>query len=125
MTAYLVTVRSLHDPTAPDHLFLIDGDLDGATVARLTTDLLYDPVVQQASWTPVDDLVDEPSARATGMTLVEIAYRPGVTDNEAESVWSGAARLGIAGLRTVKTLRRAMPPPRRRACVRGSACRRA
>jgi phosphoribosylformylglycinamidine synthase II len=106
MTAYLVTVRSLHDPTAPDHLFLIDGDLDGGTVARLTTDLLYDPVVQQASWTPVDDLVDEPSARATGMTLVEIAYRPGVTDNEAESVWSGAARLGIAGLRTVKTLRR-------------------
>ncbi len=39
MTAYLVTVRSLHDPTAPDHLFLIDGDLDGGTVARLTTDL--------------------------------------------------------------------------------------
>jgi phosphoribosylformylglycinamidine synthase II len=106
MTAYLVIVRSLHDPTAPDHLFLIDGDLDGATVARLTTDLLYDPVVQQASWTPVDDLADEPPASATGMTLVEIAYRPGVTDNEAESVRSGAARLGIAGLRAVKTLRR-------------------
>lgn len=104
MTAYLVTVRSLHDPAAPDHLFLIDGDLDGATVARLTTDLLYDPVVQQASWTRIEDLVDEP--RATGMTLVEIAYRPGVTDNEAESVRSGAARFGITGLRAVKTLRR-------------------
>ncbi len=104
MTAYLVTVRSLHDPAAPDHLFLIDGNLDGATVARLTTDLLYDPVVQQASWTRIEDLVDEP--RPTGMTLVEIAYRPGVTDNEAESVRSGAARLGITGLRAVKTLRR-------------------
>ncbi|MGQ9827861.1 MAG: phosphoribosylformylglycinamidine synthase subunit PurL [Roseiflexus sp.] len=106
MTAYLVTIHLPEDPAAPDHLFLIDGDLDDATVARLTTDLLYDPVVQRASWTPVDDLVDEPHSSPTAMLLVEIAYRPGVTDNEAESMRTGAARLGIAGLRTVKTLRR-------------------
>ncbi|MDW8214265.1 MAG: phosphoribosylformylglycinamidine synthase subunit PurL [Roseiflexaceae bacterium] len=106
MPAYLVTVRSRHDPAAPDHLFLLDGDLDHAVVARLTTDLLHDPVVQEASWTLLDDLADEPVAAAAGTLLVEIAYRPGVTDNEAESVRIGAARLGIGGLRTVKTLRR-------------------
>ena len=106
MPAYLVTVRSRHDWSAPDHLFLLDGDLECAAVARLTTDLLHDSVVQEASWTLLDDLVDEPVAGADGAFMVEIAYRPGVTDNEAESVRSGAARLGIGGLRMVKTLRR-------------------
>ena len=39
-------------------------------------------------------------------SVVEVAFKPGVTDNEAESIKIGAARLGIGGLRTVKTLRR-------------------
>ncbi len=106
MPAYLVTVYSYHDPAAPDHLFLLDGDLDDAAVARLTTDLLHDPVVQEARWTLLDDLKDAPVACADGTLLVEIAYRPGVTDAEAESVRSGAARLGVGGVHTVKTLRR-------------------
>jgi phosphoribosylformylglycinamidine synthase len=106
MPVYLVTVCSRHDPAAPEHLFLLDGDLDDAAVARLTTDLLHDPVVQDAFWTLIDDLENAPAAGADGALLVEIAYRPGVTDNEAESVRSGAARLGIGGLCTVKTLRR-------------------
>ncbi|MGB9752837.1 phosphoribosylformylglycinamidine synthase subunit PurL [Roseiflexus castenholzii] len=106
MPAYLVTVCSRHDPAEPDHLFLLDGDLDGVAVARMTTDLLHDPVVQEASWTLIDNLDDEPVAGVAGVFLVEIAYRPGVTDNEAESVRSGAARLGIGGLNMVKTLRR-------------------
>ncbi len=106
MPAYLVTAYTRHDPAAPDHLFLLDGDLDHTAVARLTADLLHDPVVQEASWTRLDDLVDEPVADADGTLRVEVAYRPGVTDNEAESVRAGAARLGITGLQTVKTLRR-------------------
>ncbi len=106
MPAYLVTVRSRHDPADPDHLFLLDGDLDDAGVARLTNDLLHDPVVQEASWTLLDDLADELVTGTDGTLVVEVAYRPGVTDNEAESVRVGAARLGIVGLHTVKTLRR-------------------
>lgn len=110
MPVYLVTVRSRHDPDAPDHLFLIDGELDHAAIVRLMDDLLYDPVVQEARWTDLDNLVDEPVAGGGGSFLVEIAYRPGVTDTEAESVRSGAARLGIGGLRMVKTLRRYRVP---------------
>lgn len=47
MPAYLVTVHTRYDPAAPDHLFLLDGDLDYMAVARLTADLLHDPVVQE------------------------------------------------------------------------------
>ncbi|NWG21153.1 MAG: phosphoribosylformylglycinamidine synthase subunit PurL [Chloroflexi bacterium] len=107
MPEYLVTVCSLHDRSAPDHLFLLDGDLAASDVARLVTELLHDPVVQVAVWASVDELANEPpSADDDRPLLVEIAYRPGVTDNEAESVRLGAWRLGISGLRAVKTLRR-------------------
>ena len=58
-------------------------------------------VVHEAAWCPLGalDAVALPA-------FAEVAYKPGVTDNEAESVAIGAARLGIGGLRAVKTLRR-------------------
>ena len=68
---------------------------------RLADELLHDPVVQAAQWSSLDDLDG-----ADALSFVEVAYKPGVTDNEAESVKIGAARLGIAGLSAVKTLRR-------------------
>lgn len=107
MPEYLITVRSLHDAAAPDHLFLLDGDLSGDDVAQLSAELLHDPVVQSISWVTLDRLDAETViAPADRPLLAEIAYRPGVTDNEAESVRIGAIRLGIVGLRAVKTLRR-------------------
>ncbi|HWQ14667.1 MAG TPA: phosphoribosylformylglycinamidine synthase subunit PurL [Roseiflexaceae bacterium] len=108
MTEYLVTVRSRREPDAPQHLFLLEGDLAAADIERLAAELLHDPVVQEASWCTLDALSDEGAAAGSlqPAAFVEVAYRPGVTDNEAESVRIGAARLGIGGLRTVKTLRR-------------------
>jgi phosphoribosylformylglycinamidine synthase len=108
MTPYLVTVHSRREPGAPQHLFLLDGDLTAADIERLTAGLLHDPVVQEATWSTLDDLADnEPSIfNLQSPILAEVAYKPGVTDNEAESVRIGAARLGVGGLRAVKTLRR-------------------
>ena len=100
MAHYLVTVRALHSPGAPDLLYLLDGELDVAAIDLLAAELLHDPVVQQAGC--------EPLGRLAGLAdaVAEVAYRPGVTDSEAESVLIGACRLGLPGLRAVKTLRR-------------------
>jgi phosphoribosylformylglycinamidine synthase len=99
MPAYLVTVARRDDPAARQHLYLLDGELADADVAALAGELLHDPVVQQARWTRLEDYNDATDAP-------DIAFRPGVTDNEAESVRIGAERLGIAGLHVVRTLRR-------------------
>jgi phosphoribosylformylglycinamidine synthase len=99
MPQYLVSVRSRHDPSAPQHLYLLDGDLPPDAVAQLADALLHDAVVQEVAWSALADLAAAPPG-------LEVAFKPGVTDNEAESVRVGAERLGIPGLRAVKTLRR-------------------
>ncbi len=123
MTQYLITVRSTRDPDAPAHLYLLEGQLSSDDLQRLTSELLHDPVVQEVNWCLLTELGDQESSivgrqspalpfdTAQGSSdvegsVVEVAFKPGVTDNEAESIKVGAARLGIGGLRTVKTLRR-------------------
>jgi phosphoribosylformylglycinamidine synthase II len=101
MTQYLVTVRSTRDPDAPAHLYLLEGELSSDDLQRLTSELLHDTLVQAATWCGLSDLTEDNSS-----SVVEVAFKPGVTDNEAESIKIGAGRLGIGGLRTVKTLRR-------------------
>ncbi|MEN9934858.1 MAG: hypothetical protein RLZZ387_1437 [Chloroflexota bacterium] len=106
MTAqYLVTVRSRYDHHAPQSLYLLEADLQAAEIDLLANELLHDPVVQTAAWSTIDTLPDDHGAAGSPL-VVEVAYKPGVTDNEAESVRVGAARLGITGLHVVKTLRR-------------------
>jgi phosphoribosylformylglycinamidine synthase II len=105
MPQYLVTVRARRDAEAPEHLYLLDGELATAEIQQLTTELLHDSVVQTAAWQSLDQLnsIELPA-------FAEVAYKPGVTDNEAESIMIGAQRLGIGGLRVVKTLRRYVLP---------------
>jgi phosphoribosylformylglycinamidine synthase II len=111
MPEYLVTITPREAPAgreAVEMLYLLSGaELGPDALARLVEELLHDPVVQQATWCSLDTaaLTAEPlSAGAT--TLLEIAYRPGVTDNEGESVREGAARLGVASLEHARALRR-------------------
>jgi phosphoribosylformylglycinamidine synthase II len=108
MTQYLITVQSTRDPDAPAHLYLLEGELSSEDLQRLTSELLHDPVVQAATWCALSDLSEDSSSSVAGgrASVAEVAFKPGVTDNEAESIKVGAARLGIGGLHTVKTLRR-------------------
>jgi phosphoribosylformylglycinamidine synthase len=108
MRHYLVVVKLSHAPSAAT-LFLLSGPaLAPATVQRLTDELLHDPVVQRAAWHSLDDLAGDAPA-ASGSTL-EVGYRPGVTDNEAESLLAAARRAGVAELTGVRTLRRRLLP---------------
>jgi phosphoribosylformylglycinamidine synthase len=107
MTYYLVTVRSRRDEAAPHQLYLLAGDLTTDAVERLTTALLHDPVVHEASWRVLHNLDRFVAPHLSPPALmIEVAYKSGVTDNEAESILIGAEHLGITGLRTVRTLRR-------------------
>ena len=99
MPAFLVTVSSTLDDAAPQALYLLDGELTDRDLRALTA-LLHDPVIQRAACQPLAAL-DAPPAGA-----IDVAFRPGVTDNEAESALLGARRLGVERLRTVKSLRR-------------------
>jgi phosphoribosylformylglycinamidine synthase len=89
-------------------LYLLEGELSSDDLQRLTSELLYDPLVQTADWRALGDLAEDRAMPAghQASSVVEVAFKPGVTDNEAESIKIGAARLGIGGLRAVKTLRR-------------------
>lgn len=118
MPHYLVIVTPRESATeglAVQSLFLLAGSyLSADDVARMTADLLHDPVVQQAAWMPLtaEQLGVEPFDSApTGTVCLEIAYRPGVTDNEAESVLEGARRLGPGSVEQARALRRFLLPP--------------
>ena len=94
MHAYLVTVQQ-RSGSEPDRLYVLAGDLSAEDVAQLTSALLHDPVAQTAHWAdlaaPLDDSLPVPT--------VEVAFRPGVTDNEAETIVVGAHHLGLMGLK--------------------------
>lgn len=117
MAQYLVTVTPrtvAHTLPITQSLYLLAGSqLDPDTVARLTTELLHDPVIQQATWCALNTealQADSGNFLPPGGHYLEIAYRPGVTDNEAESVLEGARRMGISGLEQARALRRYLLP---------------
>ena len=104
MPAYLITVISRSNDAAPQQLYLIDGDLSAEAITHISAELLHDPVVHSVNWQDLITLASTPSRHATA--ALEVAFRPGVTDNEAESVRLGIEHLGLSNVRMVKTLRR-------------------
>ena len=115
MPHFLVTVAP-RDPAAHGEivhtLYLLSGPaLAAPAVARLVAALLHDPVVQTATWhnlAPEALAAEELPADAS---VLEIAYRPGVTDASGEMVVLGARRLGMNELDQARTLRRYMLSP--------------
>jgi phosphoribosylformylglycinamidine synthase len=103
MATYLVQVRDRHH--VYQRIYLFAGIADEATIKQLTNELLYDPVVQDAQWYTLAALDAPWSFAPPATTPIEIAFKPGVTDNEAESIRTIAEHLGIVGLR-VATLQR-------------------
>src|SRR5690606_28942559 len=77
-------------------LYFIENDLTESEINRLCTMLLVDPVTEQANWRSVD----EPAPHAESSPshhLVEVTYRPGVTDVPARELARGMAEIGIDG----------------------------
>lgn len=122
MSVYLVAVRSAEstddyaiiaaarealglelEAAYEERRYLLAGTLDDTLTARVASELLVDPILassvtfQLEAMTPTDPAAD---------WAIDVAYRPGVTDNEGESVRVGAQRAGILGLASVRTLRR-------------------
>lgn len=79
--------------------FLIEGDLDQVKAESIAASLLVDRVVERATLSRL------PSRNVTGTDhVVSVLYKPGVTDNVAESVRAALADLGhpVTGVRTGK-----------------------
>ncbi len=82
--------------------FLSDNPGEEA-VARLCAALLADPVTERAAWW---DLADETRPAADdGRAVVEVAYRPGVTDIAARELERGMAELGLPPLQAATGVR--------------------
>jgi phosphoribosylformylglycinamidine (FGAM) synthase-like enzyme len=115
MPAFLVTVAprgpAAHGETVQT-LYLLSGPaLTAPAVGRLTAALLHDPVVEAATWRPLEASALAAEELPAGATALEIAYRPGVTDNAGEMVVEGGVRLGEPGLTLARALRRHLLPP--------------
>lgn len=91
------------DSAYEERRYLLAGDLEAAVVTRLAAELLTDPLLATATTFELTAL--EPTDPEASWAI-DVAYRPGVTDNEGESVRIGARRAGVQGLVTVRTLRR-------------------
>jgi phosphoribosylformylglycinamidine synthase len=91
------------DAAYEERRYLLAGDLPSAAVRQLADELLTDPLLATAATFELDALAPtDPEAS----WAIDVAYRPGVTDNEGESVRIAARRAGVQGLVTVRTLRR-------------------
>ncbi|MDZ4685411.1 MAG: phosphoribosylformylglycinamidine synthase subunit PurL [Planctomycetaceae bacterium] len=88
-------VRSIRDVHS-SRVFLVQGTLAVADVQRAAATLLVDTVVEQATIRPVQ------AAAADVAGLVYVLYKPGVTDNVADSTRKALVDLGFA-VETVAT----------------------
>lgn len=88
-------IGALRGATFCDLYFIQGPDLSEASVARLTTHLLCDPVIASARWRP---LTSAAPPREEGTRTVEITPRPGVTDTVADQLVRAARAAGLADL---------------------------
>ncbi|MBF0388310.1 MAG: phosphoribosylformylglycinamidine synthase subunit PurS, partial [Candidatus Omnitrophica bacterium] len=83
-------------------VFLLDGVLDRPAADRICRELLVDLVVQDYH------LTDRPAKAAAkkGVSVIEVAYNPGVMDPVEASTLKGIADLGLGGVTAVRTARK-------------------
>ena len=83
--------------------FLIQGPKERAAVERAARSLLVDAIVEEYLLHPLGRAADEPTPRATGglsasangQRLLNVLFKPGVTDNVAASTQAALRGLGI------------------------------
>jgi len=84
-------------------IYFIEGHLSEAEAWRLATHLLSDPLTQTASWKRFNAQDRMDKLEADGASVIEVAYRPGVTDPVAEQIVRAAHELGIDGVQKAAT----------------------
>ena len=102
----IATSQAGHDTAGPysplslhtAQLYRLTGNLSSINIDQLITNLLIDPVIQEARISSTNQTLRE--------HIVDVFFHPGVTDTLADSVLSGAQMLGITGLEQVETGRR-------------------
>jgi len=80
-------------------LYFIRGTLTTDALQRLAIELLVDPVVETYRWR----LVGDPPPDEAPKLVIEVGFRPGVTDPEAWHLQRRASLLGIGPLEAVAT----------------------
>ena len=87
--------QHLHSLIVQD-LYFIEGQLSQEDLQQLTLKLLTDPVTQTASWMEVPTF---PASPEPDSVILEVAFRPGVTDPVAGQIVRASHELGFAGVR--------------------------
>jgi len=85
-------------------LYFLQGDLDANSVHQLVETLLYDPIVEEATWVLLDSTPDDKIP--AGVWQVEMTPLPGVTDSVAESLLTGARMIELGDMSHAATGRR-------------------
>ncbi len=86
-------------------LYFIERDLADPDLERLAAWLLVDPVVDRAVWRRLDQPAPPVAA---GVHVVEVTYRPGVTDVAARELARGMAEIGLGGGEVITGVRYAL-----------------
>ncbi len=89
--AHSLGLEAVTHITASD-LYFIEGPLTAHDQDRLVSFLLSDPVAEKAEWRRFDHPAHAPKS---AQHIIEVAYRPGVTDPVAEQIVRGAHQLGV------------------------------
>lgn len=79
-------------------LYMIDGELSEEDIKNICENLLTDSVTQFYEYKGSDHHTDD-----TGSWIVEVVYKPGVTDAVGDSTVKGIRDMGILGVNSAKT----------------------
>lgn len=84
-------------------LYFIEGQLSQEECRQLALELLSDPVTQEAEYSILD--IRDSNARRSNIesSIIEVAYRPGVTDPVAHEIARAAHELGFTGVQRAAT----------------------
>ncbi|MBW7881457.1 MAG: phosphoribosylformylglycinamidine synthase subunit PurL [Caldilineaceae bacterium] len=90
--AAVLGIRGLTDVRI-SRLYFLSHHPGTESIERLCAYLLVDPVMESATWS--DGAGDESTAPGAGVQVVEVAFRPGVTDVPARELQRGMVEIGL------------------------------
>lgn len=79
-------------------LYFLEGNLNPPDFEQLAA-LIRDPVTETIQWAEIDDRV----AHLINHKCVEVALRPGVTDNAARQLYRAVRQIGIDSIKAIAT----------------------